>query len=190
MSVELKTYTDGELASLSLAGRQAAFAEIMERHRAAIFRLIHGMVGNKEEALDLTQDTFVSAFNHLFKYDHDRPLRAWLSRIAINKSRDFRRRQRVRQLFFLSGAISEEELEAVPDDSPSAHDHAGSRLEMIRLNAALRQLSPTLREVLILRTIEGMSQAETAEMLNISIKAVETRLYRARQRLTEILSRS
>ncbi|MFX8183994.1 RNA polymerase sigma factor, partial [Acinetobacter baumannii] len=81
----------------------------MHRHQSAIFRLVRGLVGNAEEALDLTQDCFVSAFSHLRKYDGARPLRAWLSRIAINKCRDWRRRQRVRQLFIFSAATSDDE---------------------------------------------------------------------------------
>src|SRR3546814_10622793 len=62
VSLELQSCSDGELAALTLGGRQAAFAEIMHRHQSAIFRLVRGLVGNAEEALDLTQDCFVSAF--------------------------------------------------------------------------------------------------------------------------------
>lgn len=188
MSLDFKACSDGELAALTLGGRQAAFAEIMHRHQTPIFRLVRGLVGNADEALDLTQDCFVSAFGHLRKYDGDRPLRAWLSRIAINKCRDWRRRQKVRQFFTRGGAATEQEWEAVPDDSPSAHDSAAGKLELKRLNAAMADLSAPLREVLLLRTVEGMTQAETATALSISGKAVETRLYRARTRLAEILA--
>ena len=73
MSLDLQACSDGELAALTLAGRQSAFAEIMRRHQTAIFRLVRGLVGNAEEALDLTQDCFVSAFSHLRKYDGARP---------------------------------------------------------------------------------------------------------------------
>src|SRR3546814_13787548 len=83
VSLELQSCSDGELAALTLGGRQAAFAEIVHRHQSAIFRLVRGLVGNAEEALDLTQDCFVSAFSHFRKYDGARPLRAWLSRIAL-----------------------------------------------------------------------------------------------------------
>lgn len=188
MSLNFKACSDGELAALTLGGRQAAFAEIMRRHQTPIFRLVRGLVGNADEALDLTQDCFVSAFGHLQKYDGDRPLRAWLSRIAINKCRDFQRRQKVRQFLNFGGTITDQELEAVSDDSPSAHDSAAAKLELKRLNAAIADLSVTLREVLLLRTVEGLTQAETAAALSISGKAVETRLYRARTRLAEILA--
>jgi RNA polymerase sigma factor CnrH len=188
VSLDLKACSDGELAALTLGGRQAAFAEIMHRHQTPIFRLVRGLVVNADEALDLTQDCFVSAFGHLQKYDGDRPLRAWLSRIAINKCRDWRRRQKVRRLFTFGAGPTEQEREAVPDDSPSAHETVSGRIELARLNAAIAQLSAPLREVLLLRTVEGMTQAETAAALAISGKAVETRLYRARTRLAEILA--
>lgn len=188
MSLDLQACSDGELAALTLAGRQSAFAEIMRRHQTAIFRLVRGLVGNAEEALDLTQDCFVSAFSHLRKYDGARPLRAWLSRIAINKCRDWRRRQRVRQLFTFGSAPSDDEIEQVPDDASSAHASAESKIEVERLSAAISALPATLREVLMLRTVEGLSQSEAAKALSVSSKAVETRLYRARARLAEILA--
>ncbi|WP_068075166.1 RNA polymerase sigma factor [Novosphingobium lentum] len=188
MSLDLQACSDGELATLTLAGRQAAFAEIMHRHQTAIFRLVRGMIGNAEESLDLTQDCFVSAFGHLRKYDGARPLRAWLSRIAINKCRDWRRRQKVRQLFTFSSTTYADEIEQVPDEAPSAHASAASKLELKQLAAAIGTLPASLREVLLLRTVEGLSQSEAATALSISGKAVETRLYRARARLAEILA--
>lgn len=130
----------------------------------------------------------MSAFSHLRKYDGARPLRAWLSRIAINKCRDWRRRQRVRRLFTLGSEASEGEIEQVPDEAPSAHARAASKMEVERLTAAIGALPARLREVLLLRTVEGLSQSEAASALSISGKAVETRLYRARARLAEILA--
>jgi RNA polymerase sigma factor (sigma-70 family) len=185
VSLDLPACSDGELAALTLSGRQAAFGEIMHRHQNPIYRLVRGLVGNAEEALDLTQDCFVSAFSHLRKYDGDRPMRAWLSRIAINKCRDWRRRQRVRR-FFSFGAPAAE-VEKVADDGPSAHASAAAKIELERLTVAIGALPASLQEVLLLRTVEGLSQAEAATALSISGKAVETRLYRARARLTEIL---
>src|SRR3546814_16678142 len=70
---------------------QAAFGEIMRRHRNAIYRLAYGHVGDPEAALDLVQEAFVAAFDALDRYDQGRPLRTWLARIAINKSSEERR---------------------------------------------------------------------------------------------------
>ena len=182
--MERDQFTDGELAALTLAGRQTAFAELMRRHREPIFRLIRGYVGNADDALDLVQDSFTSAYLHLERYDQSRPFRAWLSRIAINKCRDWARRRKVRRLLLAAGSLTR--AADVPDPAPAASDAMSDREELERLWQAIAALPANLKEPLILRTIEGLSQAETAEVLGISEKAVETRLYRARSRLAEL----
>ena len=182
MSLDWTTLTDGELATLSIAGRQAAFAEIMNRYRQPIFRLIRASVGDAEEALDLTQESFISAYQALARYDPDRPMRAWLSTIAINKCRDWGRKRRVRRFLTLGGALGAE-AERVVDNRVAADVAASDREELERVAKAIANLPANLREPLVLRTIEGLSQADTASLLGISEKAVETRLYRARAKL-------
>ena len=179
------SFSDGELAALALAGRQSAFADLMRRHREPIYRLIRGYVGNAEDALDLVQECFTSAYLNLERYDQARPMRAWLSRIAINKCRDWARRRRVRRFLLAAGSMTREAAQ-VPDLTPAASDAMSDRDALERLWKAIAELPATLKEPLILRTIEGLSQAETAEVLGISEKAVETRLYRARSRLGEL----
>jgi RNA polymerase sigma-70 factor (ECF subfamily) len=187
VSLDLAACSDGELAALTLGGRQAAFAEIMRRHRVPIYRMICGQIGDAEEALDLTQDCFVAAFQHLKSYDGSRPIRAWLTRIAINKSRDWLRRKRVRQILSFAWALPPGSIENIQDDAPGQDVAAADKAEFVRLRRAIARLPAALRETLVLRTIEGLSQTETAAALAISEKAVETRLYRARTRLGEIL---
>jgi len=182
MSFDPADCSDGELAAFTIAGRHEAFAEIMKRHRDPVYRLIRGYIGNSEEALDLVQECFTSAFKRLDTYDQARPLRAWLARIAINKCRDWARRRMVRR--FLLRTTSAPEVEAVADPAPRADEVAADRQELDRLWAAIAALPDNLKGPLILRAIEGMSQAEAALALSISEKAVETRVYRARQRLS------
>ena len=173
--------SDGELAALTIAGRQDAFAEIMKRHRGPIYRMIKGYVGNPDDALDLVQDCFVSAYRHLDSYDQGRPLKAWLARIAINKCRDWARRRAVRRYLFSTEAAPDEGT--IPDLSPLLDRAAADKQELERLWRAISELPRNLKEPLILQTIDGLSQAEVASVLRISEKAVETRIYRARKRL-------
>ena len=177
-------FSDGELAALTIAGRQDAFAEIMKRHRGSIYRLIRGYIGDPEEAVDLVQDCFTSAFKGLDRFDQGRPLRAWLSRIAINKCRDWSRRRAVRQLIHWPATASQ--TAAVPDPAPRLDEAAEDREELDRLWEALAELPRSIKEPLLLRTIEGLSQSEVATVLRISEKAVETRIYRARRKLASI----
>jgi len=182
MSLDWTTLTDGELATLSIAGRQAAFAEIMNRYRQPVFRLIRASVGDTDEALDLTQESFISAYQALARYDPERSMRAWLSTIAINKCRDWGRKKMVRRFITLGGAIGAE-AERVADDRVAVDDAAADRQELERVAKVIAALPSNLREPLVLRTIEGLSQSDTAAILGISEKAVETRLYRARAKL-------
>lgn len=189
MSLDWPALTDGELAALSIAGRQAAFVEIMHRHRQPVFRLARACIGDPDEALDLVQETFVAAHQALPRYDGERSMRAWLSTIAINKCRDWARKRKVRRLLSFAMPI-DGHAEAVVDDQVPIDDAAADRQELDQVTRAISTLPMNLKEALVLRTIEGLSQAETAEVLSISEKAVETRLYRARARLLEKMERA
>ncbi|PZU07996.1 RNA polymerase sigma factor [Sphingomonas sp.] len=184
MSNDLAALDDGALVVLAAARRDDAFREIMRRHREPLYRLIRGHIGDEDAALDLVQESFASAWRHLARFDPALPLRPWLARIAINRSRDWHRRRRIRRLFGFGDA---EAAETVPDDAPSPETVAAGRIELERVWAAIAQLPERLRETLLLRAIEGLSQAETARTLSISEKAVETRLYRARAHLSALL---
>ena len=189
MTLDLPTLSDGELVSLSLVGRESAFAELVRRHRSALYRLALGSIGDPDEALDIVQETFVSAHLALKRYDPGRPLRAWLAAIAINKCRDWARRRAVRRLFSFALPI-DAAVENLREDRPGQDVEASDRQELLRLRSAIAKLPASLREPLILHTIEGMSQAETATVLAITEKAVETRLRRARAKLAALLGDS
>lgn len=187
MSLDWTSLSDGELATLSIAGRQAAFAEIVRRYQQPVFRLARACTGEADEALDLVQETFVSAHQAMPRYDPQRTMKAWLSAIAINKCRDWGRKRTVRRFF--SFALPEDvQAESYVDDGPATDDQVADRQELDRVIRAIAVLPMNLKEVLVLRTIEGLSQAETAEVLCITHKAVETRLHRARARLLEKLN--
>nr|WP_231708454.1 RNA polymerase sigma factor [Sphingomonas populi] len=183
-SDDLAALDDGALVARAIAGRQVAFREIMRRHRDPLYRLVRGHVGDADEALDLVQDCFATAWRHLGRFDQSRPLRPWLARIAINRARDWHRRRALRRL--VGFGVGREE-EAVPDEAPLPDIVAGARIDLERVWAAITRLPERLRETLLLRTVNGLSQMETAEALKISEKAVETRLYRARVQLVAML---
>jgi RNA polymerase sigma-70 factor (ECF subfamily) len=176
---------DRELAVLALAGRQAAYGALMRRHRDTVWRLARAHVGDADEALDITQESFVSAFAALARYDGARPFRVWIARITLNKCRDWGRRRAVRRLFAFARPI--DEALSIADSGQNPEEALESHNEIARIEAAITLLPATLKDVLLLRTIEGVSQAETAQVLGVSEKAVETRLYRARGKLSQML---
>lgn len=181
MTLDLSQCDDNELASLAVVGQSQAFRELMRRHQGPVFRLIKNNVRDADEALDLVQESFVSAFASIDRYDTSRPFRIWIARIALNKCRDWARRRAVRSFFWSAKPIEADDK--FESDAPSPEQEAAGRAELAEVERAIADLPSALREVLILRTIEELSQADTATILGISEKAVETRLYRARARL-------
>ena len=186
MSAGYADRTDGELAVLSRGGDAAAYGEIVRRHKQPLHRIVARLAGDEEEAVDIVQDAFIAAHAAIAKFDTGRSMRTWLTRIAVNKARDWRRRRIVRR--FISAMLPDEAIE-VADDVPAIDSAVADRAELARVEAAIGRLPANLREVLVLRTIEGLTQAEVGEALSIGEKTVETRLYRARLKLREDLGR-
>lgn len=176
---------DAALVARALQGGQGAYAALMARHREAVFRLARGHTGNDADALDVTQEAFIAAFAALSRYDPARPLRGWLLRIALNKCHDWGRRRAVRRLFTFARPL--DDALAVADPAPDPEGALGSAREVARIRAAIASLPAQLKDPLILCGIEGLSQDEAAEVLGTSRKAVETRIYRARRKLSDLL---
>lgn len=176
---------DARLAVAALAGEQTAYASLMRRHREAVFRLARLHAGDESEALDLTQEAFIAAFAALRRFDPDRPFRTWILRIALNKCRDWGRRRKVRRLLTFTRPIDEAFMVADPEPNPEAALQSAAAIAHIQ--RAIQGLSANLKEPLILCAIEGMSQDEAAVLLGVSRKTIETRIYRARQKLSALL---
>ncbi|MBI1402790.1 MAG: sigma-70 family RNA polymerase sigma factor [Porphyrobacter sp.] len=174
---------EAALVRAALSGDAQASRALVEAHREAVYRMARAYTGDPDEAFDLTQEAFLAAFGALSRYDPARPFRGWIFAIARNKCRDWSRRRAVRR--FLGLPLPDSAADWVADDNPSPEAQEISRDELAMTARAIADLPPSLKEVLILRTIEGLSQQETAQALGVSIKAVETRLYRARAKLNE-----
>ncbi len=186
MSAAFADESDGALARRCRAGDAAAFGEIVRRYKLPLHRTVARLTGDEDEAVDIVQDAFIAAHAAIARFDPDRPMRTWLTRIAVNKARDWRRRRIVRRLI---SAMLPDTATEVADDVPAIDSAVADRAELQRVDAAIRRLPANLREVLVLRTIDGLSQSEVADALGVSEKTVETRLYRARAKLRDDLGR-
>ncbi len=173
--------TDSQLIKKALSGDQAAYSQLVGRYKASLFSLTRRLSGSDDAALDLTQEAFVSAFQALGSFDPAKPFSPWLHRIAINKARDWARRRAVRRFFF--GAASMDAAVPLASGEAGPDVAVADALALQRTMTLVDALPHNLREVLVLRAIEDRSQADTAALLGISEKAVETRLYRARAEL-------
>ncbi len=176
-----------DLSVLAAGGDRGAFSELMRQTRAALFRVIRRYVGDEQEAWDLLQDTYAAAWLNIGRYDPARPFEAWLRTIALNKCRDWSRRRLVRRLIRGGPDLSSPEALAVPDGAESADDRMETARRLSRLNEEMSRLPPHLKAPLLLTALEGRSQSEAAGILGISVKAVETRVARARRMLSDAL---
>lgn len=167
----------------ALAGDSQAQTTLVARYREQVYRLARTATGDAEEAYDITQEVFVAAFGALHRYDSARPFRAWISAITLNKCRDWARRRAVRRL--IGFTLPDNAASIFADEAPLPDIEAADRREFAATARAIAALPANLKDVLLLRTIEGLTQQETAALLGITTKAVETRLYRARQKLTQ-----
>ena len=173
------------LVGRAVEGDARAFASIVSRHKAPLYRFIRRYVGNEDDAYDLLQQTYVAAWSSLSRYDPERPLRTWLHAIAINKCRDHARKLKVRRLFFGTGSSAE--IVNVADPQPNAEDLLLRDERADALASAIVELPRQLKEPLLLTVFGELSHAEAGRRLSISVKAIETRVARARRRLAETL---
>ena len=186
MSQELDV-PDNELARRAASGDDAAFTQLVGRHKEGLYRLLRRYTGNPEDAYEATHEAFIAAWRSLDRYNADLPFRPWLRTIAINKVRDLGRRSLVRRLLFGTRTLDDHEAQIVPDASPSAEDSLAAEQSRRRLDRAIAALPANLKQALLLTAFEGFSHEEAAQALGISAKAVETRVYRARHLLSERL---
>jgi RNA polymerase sigma-70 factor (ECF subfamily) len=174
-----------EMARLA-AGHGAALNHLMERHAEKLFHYLIRALQNEDDAADLAQETFARVYQHRAKFDPRQKFSTWLYAIASNLVRDryrWRKRHPQMSLDAVNEATGNELGESFPDPAPSASETAqrNERADAVRL--AVAALPEPLRVPLILSEYEEKSHAEIGLILQCSAKAVEVRIYRARQLL-------
>jgi RNA polymerase sigma-70 factor (ECF subfamily) len=176
---------DAALVAAAAAGDRQAFAALVERHQARILALLERLTGCREQARDLAQETFVSAYRNIATFEHRSAFSTWLHRIACNHAAAAGRRR---------PAMAS--LEAPPAGRPPVVPEAdgtdvSARLEQeelaARVQAALGRLDLHSREVVILADMQGVGYEEIAEVLDIPVGTVRSRLHRARLELRRLL---
>jgi RNA polymerase sigma factor CnrH len=181
------TESDEALAARAQEGNRGAFDALVRRHKTNLFRFVRLYVGQPDDAYDVLQDTFISAWEGLRRYDPNRAFSPWLRTIALNKCRDFARRQAVRRR--LLQVFSWQEAGATASDARAADADAAKNERLLRLDRAIAGLTPFYKEPLLLTAVSGMSQQDAATQLKTTAKAIEMRIRRARQKLAEAMAR-
>jgi len=180
VEVPLIGMTDGELVRRTLDGDARAFTELVDRHAAACLRFAERMLGDRSEAEDVAQETFLRAFKALENYDERLPFRTWLFSILINRCRTAmaQRIRRERRIVVDSDALERTSLEA-PQESAELREE---------LNRAIATLSPEQREAFLLRHVEELSYEEIMSVTGAGMSALKMRVKRACERLQQLLT--
>ena len=172
-------------------GDADAFEQLLLEHQKNVYNLCYRMAGNPDDAMDLSQETFLRAWRCLDQYQFASAFSTWLYRLCSNICIDFLRRRRRQQTVPLTfeDADGEEQTYAVPDAQPLPEEQVELKLTREILQAAMAQLLPEHRAVLQLRVVNEMSYEQIADVLDIQIGTVKSRLSRARNQLKKILER-
>ena len=172
-------------------GDADAFEQLLLEHQKNVYNLCYRMAGNPDDAMDLSQETFLRAWRCLDQYQFASAFSTWLYRLCSNICIDFLRKRRRQQTVPLTfeDADGEEQTYAVPDAQPLPEEQVELKLPHETLAAAMAQLLPEHRAVLQLRVVNEMSYEQIADVLDIQIGTVKSRLSRARNQLKKILER-
>ena len=174
---------DEEVVERVRAGETAWFEVLMRRYNRRLYRVARSILGDDAEAEDVMQEAYVRAYMHLDQFDGRARFATWLTRIAVHEAlARLRRRRRVVAIDAFAEP-SNESLMILASDKPSPEQEVLVRTLGVILESAINHLPVAYRSVFMLREVEEMSTAETAECLGISAEAVKVRLHRARARL-------
>jgi RNA polymerase sigma-70 factor (ECF subfamily) len=177
--------SDWELVQKCQAGDVSAFQELVSRYQQKVFTVIVGLLRNREDALEVAQETFFRAYRKIKSFQGESSFYTWLYRIAVNNAIDAQRRQNRNPLDFRESmdGIMEERNEVAKDPFADAHDKE-LRAKLVQ---AINDLTPEHRAVIVLRTLEGLSYRDIGKILGCSEGTVMSRLHYARKKLQEKL---
>jgi RNA polymerase sigma factor (sigma-70 family) len=187
---DLRAWSEEQLIAAAKTGRRAAFGELCERHVKKVFRVIHRIMRNREDAEDAVQDSFLNAFLHLRDFDGRSRFATWLTRIAINSALGkLRKRRRTREVPMdePSPGVERGPDYEVPDSAPNPEETYRLHERKKRVSTAIDGLRPRVRTVVEFHQLKEYSLQETAQILGISTAAAKARMFHARAALRQVL---
>jgi RNA polymerase sigma-70 factor (ECF subfamily) len=180
---------DTDLLTKARAGSSAAFEEIQRSYASRLYRRIHSITRNREDAEDALQDTFLRAFAAINSFQGKSQLSTWLTRIAINTAlMTIRRRHSRAEVSFEQSVASEEAADSceIVDRALSPEQVCYWNQQYSRMLRAIGRLDPKLRSAVVTQVSQDCSMKDLALCLNVSIATVKGRLHRARKKLTRV----
>ena len=171
------------------SGDEGAFEQLLLAHQKSVYNLCLRMAGNPDDALDLSQEAFIRAWRALGQYQFDAAFSTWLFRLTSNVCIDFLRRQKRQQHMSLTVTDDDEPGEefTVPDPAPGPEEQAVHNERRQAVARAMAALPEDYRAVMQLRAVDELIYEQIAEILDIKVGTVKSRLARARTQLRKIL---
>lgn len=167
-----------------IAGEESAYREVMDKYRQPVMRLCRGFTGSSDDAEDLAQDVFLEVFSSIGKFKGNASISTWIYRIAVNKSLNFVRDRKKRLHVKYSSEVDNE----IKHGNGDSADNRLTQKEHARvLHIALERLPSAQRTAFVLNKYEDMKYYEIAEVMKISVSAVESLLFRAKRNLQDNL---
>jgi RNA polymerase sigma-70 factor, ECF subfamily len=180
---------DLPLVDRILAGDVHAFEELVQRHKQRVYRIAVAITSNHEDAEEAMQQTFLKVYQHLGRFERASKFTTWLTRIAMNEALQKRRRQRKTESLDDLTATDDGVMPKQLQDWHEDPERLYSREQMREIVESAIQSLPTMyREVFVVRDVEGLTTGEAAEMLQLSVPTLKTRLLRARLMMRESLA--
>lgn len=181
---------DQSLIDECLRGRTAAFGELVRRYQDRLYNTVYRLLDNAEDAQDVVQETFLSAYQALDSFKGDSLFYTWLYRIAFNTAVSLKRKQKAVLRLEVGRADVPGAGEPLDNSEASRPEFALEQAERgRRVQDALNRLAPDHRAVLILKDMDGMKYDEMAKALKVPIGTIRSRLHRARLELRQVLER-
>jgi RNA polymerase sigma-70 factor (ECF subfamily) len=187
---------DASLVADLKAGSEEAFALLIAHYHQPIYSLIARSLNDPADAADITQEVFIKVFRSIRSFNGDSSLRTWLYRIALHEASNQRRwwsRHKRQEVTIDAPAETEEDgpryslASTLADSTGSPFDYVAQGQVRLRVEAALRRVPEVFRTVVVLREIEGFSYEEIAEVLDVNLGTVKSRLTRGRSALRALL---
>jgi RNA polymerase sigma-70 factor (ECF subfamily) len=180
---------DHRLIADCLAGDRAAFGTLVRRYQERLFHSVFRLVDNAEDAQDVVQEAFLSAYQSLDRFKGDALFFTWLYRIAVNTAISLKRKQRV--LLRLEAGGTSDLVEPLDRTESNRPGHALEQAEQgRRVWEALQRLSAEHRAVLVLKDMQGQKYEAMAKILQVPVGTIRSRLHRARLELRELLEKA
>ena len=194
-AVEMRPAAESEFIERLKRGEAAAFEELVGERSGEIYGLLFRLTENSEEARDLTQETFLRAFQNIGRFRGEADLKTWIYRIAINQARNrwrwWRRRRRDSTVSLdATGQSGQTLMASLVESSQNPEQQTLAHERELALRSALQRLGRAYQETVILRDIEGFTYEEIATTLGINVGTVKSRLARGRQELRRCLEGS